>query len=380
MSYTNAQIVLNSRDATGGSQQPLYNNPVVKVLYNDCTYNAQNPNAGGGGGQNIIQGSIREIAVSEVNFPYDIPNIQDGFNTFELIAAFLPTQQRSIGSSPGLLTITIPPGFYSGTELVVRINAVISAEQISVGDVSGNAPTFSYNSTSNRFTLNAPANAPPGNPTPTWAMFSPYTYSSRYTNSTNKLGKDILSIMGYLPIYPLPADYTAVSCDTATGLPSTFVAQGSAPLVFTQYIDICSDKLTSNQMFQGGSTTNLARRQNVLCRMFICDNVSLTTPDVVEGTRPFILNRQYVNARVMKWSVESSIPTIDIQLYDDVGQPLQVTWIPRPYQITFNCYERSQDYVADRDDEEHGSIKPPPRYASYQEGNVSRAWKNLARQ
>jgi hypothetical protein len=114
--------------------------------------------------------------------------------------------------------------------------------------------------------------------------------------------------------------------------------------------------------------------------MFICDNVSLTTPDVVEGSRPFILNRQYVNARVMKWSVESSIPTIDIQLYDDVGQPLQVTWLPRPYQITFNCYERSQDYVADRDDEEHGSAKPPPRYASYQEGNVSRAWKNLARQ
>ena len=378
MSYTNAQIVLNSRDATGGSRQQLYNNTQVEILYNDCTYNAQNPNAGGGGGQNIIQGSIREIAVSEVNFPYDIPNIQDGFNTFELIAN-LPVGLGTPSSVPGDLYITIPPGFYSGSELATAINAVISAQQILVEDVSGNAPTVAYDGTSNRFTFNAPANAPPGNPTPTWAVFSPYTYPYNYRSATNTLGKDILSIMGFLPAPNHSAAYTAVSSDTASGLPTTFVSQGAAPLVFTQYIDICSDKLTSNQMFQGGSTTNLARRQNVLCRMFICDNVSLTTTEV-EGTRPFILNRQYVNARVMKWSVESSIPTIDIQLYDDVGQPLAVTWAPRPYQITFNCYERSQDYVADRDDEEHGSIKPPPRYASYQEGNVSRAWKNLARQ
>lgn len=367
MSYTNAQIVLNSRDATGGSKQPIYNNPLIKALYNDCTYNAQNPNAGGGGGQNIIQGSIREIAVSEVNFPYDIPNIQDGFNYF-----WIDVNTYIIPGMP--LEIVVPPGFYSGTELATAINGLITTQGTLLPTplLPAQMPTIAYNGTTNIFTFTGPV-APLTAEYDNWFLASPYTYPGGVAPSLRtSIGKDILSIMGFSPLQEPRI--------SALGPINTFSALGSAPLVFTQYIDICSDKLTSNQMFQGGSTTNLARRQNVLCRMFICDNVSLTTPDVVEGSRPFILNRQYVNARVMKWSVESSIPTIDIQLYDDVGQPLQVTWLPRPYQITFNCYERSQDYVADRDDEEHGSAKPPPRYASYQEGNVSRAWKNLARQ
>ena len=91
-----------------------------------------------------------------------------------------------------------------------------------------------------------------------------------------------------------------------------------------------------------GSTTNLARRSDVICRLFVCDNVSLTTQEV-DGTRPFIINRQYYNARMMKWTVGAAIGTVDINLYDDVGQPLTTTWQPRPFQITFNCHESIRD-------------------------------------
>ena len=60
MPWTNASIVLNSRDATGGVPQD-------GNLYNNLKFNAEN--------QNIVQGQIESISVAEVNFPYDIPNV-----------------------------------------------------------------------------------------------------------------------------------------------------------------------------------------------------------------------------------------------------------------------------------------------------------------
>jgi hypothetical protein len=357
MSYTNAQIVLNSRDATSGS-------------YNNSQYNAQSST----GGQNIIQGDIREIAVSEVNFPYDIPNVQQGItDTFELAA--VDTGQ--------VLTVVVAAGFYTGGELADAINAAIAeaagnaSPPIDVAD----APTVVYTETSNIFNFDAPVNPSPGNPTPTWDIYSAYTFPAGYDQSTNSLGKDLLSIMGFLPSQGIGVPKNYVSSDAELFNPF-FVAAASAPLVFTQYIDICSDKLTSNQMFQGGSTTNLARRQNVICRLFIDNNISIPTGGVngsIDGTRPFVLNRQYYNARIMKWSTENSIPTIDIQLYDDVGQPLKTSWQPRPYAITFNAYERSQgSYGGNDSDSDDG--KKIKKYRSYQEKNTSRAWANLAKQ
>jgi hypothetical protein len=385
MSYTNAQIVLNSRDATGGTLQSVYNptptqTPQLNIYYNDCKFNAQSST----GGQNIIQGSIREIAVSEVNLPYDIPNVQDGFNTFELVAAFVP---EGLGADPTVLTIVVPPGFYSGSELATKINDLINAAAVAASLAATDAPTFNYLAVSNQFRMNAPSNA--STVTPTWSIFSPYTFPVNYNNTTNTLGKDILSIMGFSNatlvavsgsgnIYGNVVTASTSQQGTPNFIPASILS-GSAPLVFTQYIDVCSDKLTSNQMFQGGSTTNLARRQNVICRLYVNDNVSLTTADgLVEGTRPFIINRQYYNARIMKWSTENAVPTIDIQLYDDCGQPLEVTWQPRPYQITFNAYERARSDNSDDPLDDSGLVKPK-NYATYHEGNVSKAWTNLKR-
>ena len=353
MSYTNAQIVLNSRDATSGS-------------YNNTQYNAQSST----GGQNIIQGDIKEIAVSEVNFPYDIPNIQVGTtDTFELLSHL----------SGQVLTVVVAAGFYTGSELADAINADIAVAAGSASPVIdvADAPSVSYNDVTNRFTFLAPTAAPPGNTSPSWEILSPYTFPAGYDQASNTLGKDILSLMGFLP-YQSKNGGNLVSSDPVDDAPE-LVSAASAPLVFTQYVDICSDKLTSNQMFQGGSTTNLARRQNVICRLFIDNNISLNNNNTIDGTRPFVINRQYYNARVMKWSTENSIPTIDIQLYDDVGQPLQTSWQPRPYAITFNAYERGHGAYEDNgsDSDDGKKIK---KYRSYQEKNTSRAWANLARQ
>ncbi|MCX5727004.1 MAG: hypothetical protein NT030_07580 [Candidatus Saganbacteria bacterium] len=327
MPDSNVQLVLNSRDRTSGS-------------YNSSTYNAK--------GQNIIQGNIKQVTVSEVNFPYDIPNIQEGFNTFELIAFTFPTSpspRTSLTASvPGNLIITIKPGFYTGSELATAINAEIVVQQTTapVSGVAANAPTVEYSGSKNLFTFKAPVNAPPTNPTPNWGIWSAYTFPISYQGAVNDLGKDILSIMGFLKTDTIGTQtLNRVSSDPAH-LPADFQAGSAAPLVFTQYIDICSPQLCKNQYMSDGSTTNLARRSDVICRLFVCDNVSSTVAEV-EGTRPFILNRQYYNARVMRWTVDAAIGSVDINLYDDVGQPLTTTWQPRNFQITFNCHENPRE-------------------------------------
>ena len=292
MPWTNASIVLNSRDATRGS-------------YNNLAFNAE--------GQNIIQGQVDSIAVSEVNFPYDIPNIQGVTSGFVL---------QELANPTNLVPITVPTGFYTGPELEAAITAAIAATTI------GTEVECHYDAISNRFDFTT--NAAP------WILQSSYTFPPGYTLTTNRgsLGKDILSLMGYA--YPGSSPLISNAVPFLPGAPSS----GSAPLVFTQYIDICSPQLCKFQYFRDGTTTNLARRSDVICRLYIANNVATQEE---EGTRPFLIHRQYKNARVMRWTADNSVGTIDIQLYDDTGQPLATEWAPRPYQVTFNCYELSAE-------------------------------------
>jgi hypothetical protein len=323
MPWTNASIVLSSRDRTGGT-------------YNAAKFNAIN--------QNVIQGQVHSISVNEINFPYDIPNVQAGFNRFYLLAYNLPGSGVK-AVVEGHLEIVITPGFYTGTELATAINLAIVAE-VEAGALDptdpDDAPTFSYDEKDNRFTMEKPVNETgAGNPTPIWALFGDYTFPSPGV-VPNTLGKDLLSIMGYNSTQASGArtGYNIVNADATGNMPFQTFSGGSAPLAFTQYIDICSPLLCQYQYFRDGSTTNLARRSDVICRLYVSNNVATQEE---EGGRPFVIHRQFNNARVMRWSAESSVGQMDINLFDDVGQPLTTTYDPRPYQITFNCYEQDKD-------------------------------------
>jgi len=326
MPKPNASIVLNSRDATGG--RPQNGN-----LYNQLLFNAEN--------QNIIQGQIQSVAVSEVNFPYDIPNVQ--YNVTDEF--FLTDPDTAAG-----ILVKLNPGFYTGTELENNLNLAIAAEAAIVGVPANDVPLVTFDPTENLFSIN-----PPLAPTApiAWYLNSPYSFPDpNYAGipSPNKLGKDLPSMMGFLrsqgrpvtgspgtsALYIVSVGYPGPSVIPPDVVEGDVLAGGSAPLTFTQYIDICSPQLCKFQFFRDGSTTNLARRSDVICRLYIANNVATQEE---EGTRPFVISRQYKNARVMRWTADNAVGTIDINLYDDVGQPLTTTWAPRPYQITFNCYE-----------------------------------------
>jgi len=310
MVKSNVPLVVNSRDAT--------NSRVGQVpAYQSTSYNAN--------GQNLIQGAIEHISVSEVNFPYDIPNVQAGYNFFTILSFGPPTAQ---------LAITITPGFYSGTELQEAIQAQIVIESAAQSPPVplDEQPICSYSTSSNLFTFTAPVSVD----YPEWGLISENTYPLPPALPSRLLGKDLLSIMGFANYQGIPSTPFA----PGTFDPTYPLISNSAPLAFTQYIDITSPQLCQFQFLRDGSTTNLARRINVICRLYIANNVALAGP---EGSRPFIINRQFQNARVMKWTSGNSIGSMDIELFDDVGKPLQITWQPRPFQITFNVHEHHDD-------------------------------------
>ena len=334
MPWSNVNLVLNVRDRTSGT-------------YQAALFNAEN--------QNIVQGQIHSLSVNEVNFPYDIPNIQNRFNVFEM-------ENYGVGPSGNTFaTIVVPPGFYTGTELATEITTLMQDAQAAQDPPinPANVPTCTYDDTTNRFSF-VPPTAPTNPVFYDWAFSSPYTFSDNYIGTSNpNLGKDIFSIMGY---------ESGQAPITAQG---QSLVSGSAPLTFTQYIDICSPQLCKFQEFQGGSTTNLARRGDVICRLYIANNIAVQE---AEGQRPFIINRQFYNSRVMKWTAGNSIGTIDIQLYDDVGQPLLTTWQPRSYQITFNVYEGG-DEKEQVTDPNTGQMMRLPKYSPYSPQNA-RGWSS----
>jgi hypothetical protein len=309
--FANAHLVLNSRDRTLTGSSGVYNNFRVT-------------NAG----QNIVQGEMKDIALSEVLFPYDIPNVQAGYNTFQLFDG--PTAPIQ-----AVLTITVPPGFYTGSELADEINALIIAAGAVEGLTPGDLPTCGYGFISNRFVFSNPVNVAYDQE---WQLASPYTFVSNYVGVTQpELGKDILSIMGYLP--------TQTGQIGQDGSGNEVCLSDGAPLLFTQYIDICSPKLCQNQFIRDGNTTTLARRPDLICRLYIADENSApllldaSGQPFVAGTRPFVIHRQFQNQRVMRWTAANSIAEIDIQLYDDCGIPLTTSWTPRNFQLTFHVYE-----------------------------------------
>ena len=304
MSEPNVHLVINSRDSVDNTT------PLRPAPYQSTLYAAKN--------QNLLQGQIEKLSVNEVNFPYDIPNVLTGYNKFSLFSLGYPVANN-------IFPIRITPGFYNGTELAAAINAEIVSIMTPFIPAT-DQPTVSYDAASNLFTFEAPA-APVDPQTGDVLIESDFVFSN---NANYVYGKDLMSIMGFQRYqgYQLSGRFTI-------GNPLT---SSSAPLTFTQYIDICSPELCQFQELKTGNTTNSQRRTDIICRLYVSNNISVNDA----GYRPFIINRQYTNERMMRWTADNSIGNMSIQLYDDTGSPLKYEWRPRDYQITFNVYERER--------------------------------------
>jgi hypothetical protein len=281
------------------------------------------------------------MLVSEIHFPYYVPNINTLNNKIWL---------RSGGE---LYEIFINSGFVNGTQLALFLTSVIGTGTgggtIFPNPVIGNEIGVGYDITTSVFTWISAEPiqlyfTDPG----TMQTLPQNPYESQYYSNAS-----LALLMGF--------EFSLVSGGLGLAIPGSVLKSNPTTLQYTQYIDIVSDKLHQYTSNRDGSTDNFFGR-NLLCRLYISDeasnvvegsNVGATTTQFVQFipgvSSPFIIHRQFKNPKAVMWNKEASVDWLDISVYDEYGNliplPVSASTIPTPslsypdFQITLLASE-----------------------------------------
>jgi len=333
-SPSDALLLINSADrssSTSATGQPL----AVPLTQPYNNFRLQKP-------QNMVQGGFTRLKLTEVNFPYAIPNVNDYTNSFWVLVQPVPGGPL-IGAE-----ITVPNNFYYGSTLAfvtqgkMNLTAALST---SIGvtwniDYVPNDSVAAYNG---GFNINAYFTATPDTGVP----FALYPGSPADIGTKPIPKKSLLTVMGFNPL---------TNWNYMTSL-TTSKFSLYAPMSYTSFVDVVSKKLTYFQKVADG-TTNVNGQSEVICRIYIADEISLSpqisilytggSPDrgqyqttLPVGSAPYLIHRQFMCPKSFRWNENTAIDWFDIALYDDVGQPLYID-PDRAYpdfQITMKCTE-----------------------------------------
>ncbi len=330
-----AYLVLNSADrSTSTSSTAGFGIPLTQPYNN---FRLQKP-------ENMVQGGFTRLALTEINFPYSIPNVNARNNSFWVVL------RQTTQDVKAEITIPILPTSMSGSEIASYVQGVLN-----FSDVSGATWSVDYYPESvvgyqaSGFAITTVADA-------SNVDFALYpvepilNYPAKPTLSASANTKSLLDVMGFNSL----SNWAYLTALDKT-VPNELLSKAStyAPLTYTKFIDIVSQKLTYHQNVRDGSTSALSGT-NIIYRLYISDNTSTTvinqyydgaqavkylaTPP--PGSVPTVIHRQIVSPKVFNWQANTAIDWIDIQLLDDMGQPLYVPEEGLPdFQITFKVSE-----------------------------------------
>jgi hypothetical protein len=313
---SNALLVIDSGDRFNPSQTVAVNNANPTAQYNHFVIARP---------QNLIQGAFTRVGLTEVRFPYCIPNVNETNSSMWVKI-----------SANAWAEITLFEGFYTGAELATAIETQIQSLP------GGAGISVTFDSGTGRFSFFDPAPAPG-----LTLALSPVDLTVPKLPIVINSQRSLLDLLGMPPIH-----FTA-SANLVSGL----IQGGIADLKYTDYIDIVSSSLTNNQKVKDTSTQNLIPRNAIITRLFIEDETSQNrladisggTPSLIPGTFPFTIYRQYKNPKMMRWNnTVGAVGQIDISLFDMYGNRLyvpvavlgQTAQEPIPdFQLTFQLSE-----------------------------------------
>ena len=264
--------------------------------------------------ESLMPGFMTRIGISEVNFPWSIPNIN------------LKSRQMncSISRSGDTLinfVITLPIGFYTPSQLAAAVQA----------NVIFNSPT------SNAFTMTY------GQPLGA-GIAGAVGIAPVFQYATN-LGTDVIS---FTPMFPNSAEYPysdqakqlfdVLGFTTAQYIfpPGVLgLAAGSGVFTYCQsirYVDIVCNQLTNSQAQKDQTSQTIAR--DMLCRLYLGsgagDGQSTVSPSVAgfcpPGCAPTTLYRNFSMPKQIQWIPNQNIPGfLQFQVYDDAGDLLDTS-------------------------------------------------------
>jgi hypothetical protein len=314
----NAILAINSLDRfiTGPANQPFANYLVSqyennKPYSNDFTI--QSPGA-------LIYGYISRIVISQIQLQYNIPTVCNDLNdTFYISLTPIPP------AAPVNYKIVIPHGFYYPDELAAALD-IIMASQAGISaagiDVSFNERDgFTFRSDS------VPA---------TKFYFPSIAEVETIPNITDDLVINVVKTYRLLGM--------TVSNSEVTASQNTKQISTEYPIfLYTPYIDFYSDVLTNYQSIKD-TNTSIAKPKGLIARVYLSGGGNVQTTNATAdtlGSRPFVVVTDLNSPKIIRWSPDVAVPSIDFQLRDSYGDliPNLPANNSTEFQMTLLCIE-----------------------------------------
>lgn len=284
-------------------------NSLTTTSYNASPYDFQITK-----NESMMNGFFTRLALTEVNFPWVIPNINT--TTRRMVVLF------QVGANPPQVgLITLPIGFYKPSDIAAAVQT-----QVRALDPTLVAATVTYGST--------------GSPPATLPIF---------LYATNAPG----TVIGFSPLianstaYPYPPTtkqlFNLMGFTTLNTAPTTGSAGISTFCQTTRYIDIVCSQLTYNQALKDTMSQPITR--DTLCRLYLGDGPYTGTSTVdpsnpafcPPGCAPFTIYRQFTNPKFIRWMADQPVQgNLRFEVFDDNGVNLALLVLPSPTSLGEN--------------------------------------------
>lgn len=257
----------------------------------------------------LMNGFFTRLAVTEVVFPWVIPNVNQKTSTIQIGIS------STLGGTYTYSLITLNVAFYTPASLAATLQAVIRAGTSLTGFNmvygTNSKPQFLYNSGA----------------VGSFVTFAPVAYNTPaypYSNTT----KQLFDVLGF------NAENTNFGINNAAtphwtesvGTPAVFyAASGDTFAQAIRYVDIVCSQLVYNQALKDTSSSIVNR--DALCRLYLTDSTGVleaeTAPVVYPGNAPFILYRDFSYPKQIQWTPNQPVTgALVFEVYDDQGNPL----------------------------------------------------------
>lgn len=239
-------------------------------------------------GESLLNGFFSRIAVTEIQFPFSLPNVQGSTAKIQVTTTAGGTTTLSFDLYQGFYT---PHDFASLFQTQVRTLPGMGAFTMEYG--LNNQPIFFYNTNA----------------------VDEIAFSAVPQSATFNYGNDRIQLY----------DMLGFKNGVNDGLDTS---NGGEPTFFQKYIylDFVSTLLTGNQALKDATSAPIDR--NVLCRLYIEDgtNQHLNASDTnfaPNGTQPFVIYRQFNTPKQVAWDGRQPIGQLNFQVYDQDGYLLE---------------------------------------------------------
>jgi hypothetical protein len=362
INYTNRSIIGRRPNPAGGIPLPIYqtnnNQPTSNVLEsqwfnsppyaNDFTITA--PNA-------LINGYIDRIIISQIQLQYYVPTIIPGRNDTLLLVVISPS------GGEANYEIKLPYGFFTPDELAAMLQIFLNVEVF--GEIDGQfSVNYSQGNVGSISNIGFTVNLQGGD---RFAFTIPELFDQTTTVPESTIFKTLklfgFSVKNAVPEFTQYSSYVPV-------------------FLYTPYVDIYSDALTNYQRLKDtDSSTN--RFKGLIARLYLSGvgnpqatsesvntSINLTTSSTntttgvttgsitgsivtkkgnALGSEPFTLTYDMNSPKVINWTPDSAVNSLDFQVRDCYGD-LLFTVVPSneagagevfnsEFQMTLLCIE-----------------------------------------